>query len=66
MEYLIKLTGAFNACTQVIGRSRTTSIWEVYNIYNALLDYIERQANSLRKKKKAWKKGLADGLDLAF
>jgi hypothetical protein len=66
VEYLIKLTGAFNACTQAIGRSRTTSIWEVYDIYNALLDHIERQANSLRKKKKAWKKGLADGLDLAF
>jgi hypothetical protein len=65
IDYLISILRPFAVFTQLIGSTRSPTIHTVFDIYNILLDHIERCKAKLERKREPWKIAILHGIRAA-
>ncbi len=65
VNYIIDLLRPFAVFTELIGTTRDPTIHQVFDIYNYLMEHLEIREARLKKKKRAWRTILCEGVEAA-
>ncbi|KAJ5365267.1 hypothetical protein N7517_008153 [Penicillium concentricum] len=65
IDYLLCILQPFFTLTTLVRRTKDSSIYLIFRIYNKLFDHLERSIRQLRRKKVPWKQLMLSSLEAA-